>query len=591
MSESPRPQPDLAVTPGPAPTDHGAQPDPAPPEAARSRFRLPWRAARSQDDVPPAASAEAPAVPAAEAAPARGRIPWHKVGLAKRETRVGVAALLSFLILVGVWTTNKLRHPAASSHDPAGTGAALAAKPEQHAPAPAAAPDPDPSPPAPARPAPEETSPIRTVAAQVPLDTEPAQPIPVAEAVPVAESTPAPAEPVPPATTAQANETPPAQPEVAAVPPLGDGASHPPPAAPEPAQPVPAPVTEPKPEPAALAALPPLVGDPGAPPAPAAEPKPAPKPDAAPTPPAPVVAAAPTPPAPEPAAPPQAAPEPIAAAPMPTAPEPAPAPAAQVADNPPPEPAPKPIPTFAPAPSSAPPPAALPAASGDRIPLPNAGKVILTLDQPLGAAPRRRVAVTVAATRPAVPVPAPARSRVEAVSHVVQSGENFWTISKLYYGKGRYYKALWKANNDRVPAPDQLVVGTALRIPPPEELDRTLIDPVGDDQPPGPRDNLASRRDAQTTRAGKPGDTLLMLPVSGEPPGRTRNVPVEAEKVRPFHVVRNHETLRTIARDTLGDPRRADEILELNRDVLGGPSELARGMRLRLPADAESVRR
>ena len=35
---------------------------------------------------------------------------------------------------------------------------------------------------------------------------------------------------------------------------------------------------------------------------------------------------------------------------------------------------------------------------------------------------------------------------VESLPHEVQSGENFWTVSQLYYGSGRYYKALWASN-------------------------------------------------------------------------------------------------------------------------------------------------
>ncbi len=38
-------------------------------------------------------------------------------------------------------------------------------------------------------------------------------------------------------------------------------------------------------------------------------------------------------------------------------------------------------------------------------------------------------------------------------THTVKSGENFWTISKLYYKSGRYYKALWDANKKQSPPP------------------------------------------------------------------------------------------------------------------------------------------
>jgi len=52
-----------------------------------------------------------------------------------------------------------------------------------------------------------------------------------------------------------------------------------------------------------------------------------------------------------------------------------------------------------------------------------------------------------------------------------------------------------------------------------------------------------------------------------------------------IHVVQPHETLRGIACDRLGDPRRFQEIAELNRDLLTD-GRLSPGMRLLLPHDA-----
>ena len=60
--------------------------------------------------------------------------------------------------------------------------------------------------------------------------------------------------------------------------------------------------------------------------------------------------------------------------------------------------------------------------------------------------------------------------------HKVEGKENFWDISRMYYNSGRYYKALWKANEDKVPQIDKLYRGTVLRIPPPEDLDPAYID-------------------------------------------------------------------------------------------------------------------
>jgi outer membrane protein, multidrug efflux system len=67
--------------------------------------------------------------------------------------------------------------------------------------------------------------------------------------------------------------------------------------------------------------------------------------------------------------------------------------------------------------------------------------------------------------------------------HTVRNGENFWTISLLYYRSGRYCKALWAANQKVVPAFDGLTVGDKILIPPVDMLDPALIEQV---PPPAP---------------------------------------------------------------------------------------------------------
>jgi multidrug efflux system outer membrane protein len=70
--------------------------------------------------------------------------------------------------------------------------------------------------------------------------------------------------------------------------------------------------------------------------------------------------------------------------------------------------------------------------------------------------------------------------------HTVRNGENFWTISLLYYRSGRYWKALWAANKDPIPAPDRLKVGDKIIIPRPDKLDPALIEDVPAPGPAGP---------------------------------------------------------------------------------------------------------
>ena len=71
-------------------------------------------------------------------------------------------------------------------------------------------------------------------------------------------------------------------------------------------------------------------------------------------------------------------------------------------------------------------------------------------------------------------------------THTVRSGENFWTISLLYYRSGRYGKALWAANKNAVPAFDRLTVGDKIIIPRVDQLDPALIEEVPAPAPPVP---------------------------------------------------------------------------------------------------------
>jgi nucleoid-associated protein YgaU len=188
--------------------------------------------------------------------------------------------------------------------------------------------------------------------------------------------------------------------------------------------------------------------------------------------------------------------------------------------------------------------------------------------------------------------------------HTVEAGETFATISQRYYGSAAYDRALWWFNRGQVASPERLAPGNLIIIPDVKELDpaqfRSLRLKSRSTTAPEP-----SRLSAPV-RAGGDG-TKLDLPRSstmkGEPsqvrawPERRsegdapngsseRTGGVRESRTQPIHVVRRYESLRSIARDRLGDSRRAGEIAELNQDRLGDNTPVRPGMRLILPADA-----
>ena len=93
--------------------------------------------------------------------------------------------------------------------------------------------------------------------------------------------------------------------------------------------------------------------------------------------------------------------------------------------------------------------------------------------------------------------------------HTVRAGENFWTISLLYYRSGRYCKALWAANQNAIPAFDRLAVGDKIIIPRPDQLDPALIEEVPAPAPPPPETvpvgDPATLPPPQPPPAGVPG--------------------------------------------------------------------------------------
>jgi nucleoid-associated protein YgaU len=522
----------------------------------------------------------------------------------KRETRFGVAALLSFLILVAALIANKGRkgRPA-----PVNQIAQTEEKtptdrdgPRSHdeAPDPAKA-DPSPSP-APKKPDPVLlTSGGSTDGPISPGDT--AAPAPPAPVVPKAEAQPElpPDRPAPaPSPPTQAPSDLPADPAAPAGPALPEispppGGVEQPPRLPSVAADAGAPTLPSDPAPALppdpAPALPP---DPAVSPSldrsppPDAEPKmPVERPDTAPAPPAG--------PLPEvnPSTPTVANP-PGESATTPMTGMPASSPPARARE----------VPNFAPSPPAADPvaPTRPDLGKGSWVALPSLAATKAADDAPAPRAESARAPVERSEAR----APEPA-DRVEPVPHVVQRGENFWTISRLYYGSGRYYMALWKANSRLVERPEKLYVGMTIRIPPPEALDRSLIEPPRvEDKGPAKPLRKTSRpvlrgggdRDGAVTPVRPSSERELALPVLDPMSDRGTRASRDAEAGsgpevayrprRPLYKVRPFETLRSIARDTMNDSHRADEILELNRDVIDDPGHLIAGQVLELPEDA-----
>jgi nucleoid-associated protein YgaU len=177
------------------------------------------------------------------------------------------------------------------------------------------------------------------------------------------------------------------------------------------------------------------------------------------------------------------------------------------------------------------------------VPLPNETINALDHRQP-GAAPQPPAPRLADAPKPAPPQ--------QLAMHVVKHGDTAYQLARHFYKNGEMWTLIQKANPATVGPKGQLKDGTTLVIPKPaipEELAQTgLLEPV---------------------------DAANASGIDGEP-------------VR-LIAVRKNQTLRSIARERLGDAGRVKELLQLNADQLQKESDLRPGMLLRLPvAKAET---
>ena len=149
-------------------------------------------------------------------------------------------------------------------------------------------------------------------------------------------------------------------------------------------------------------------------------------------------------------------------------------------------------------------------------------------------------------------------ARVAAGTYVVGPNENYWQIAEKVYGTGNYFRALAEHNRKKHPRTDRLTIGDTIAVPTIEELEQDYADLC-----PRRTHSEAARRHVATV--GLEGGA--------------------GARATPF---RKAIRCSTLPSTSLKDPRRIAELIELNRDVLGGDYDyLTPGMRLRLPLTSQ----
>jgi len=135
------------------------------------------------------------------------------------------------------------------------------------------------------------------------------------------------------------------------------------------------------------------------------------------------------------------------------------------------------------------------------------------------------------------------RASASGTTHVIQPGETFVSIARMVYGDGRFYKALVDANPSINPS--RLKPGDTIKVPPSSEVKQSARRSANASATPG----AASSTDGKT------------------------------------YTVRKDDSLYAIAKKLYHRGDKADELYELNKQVIGSDrTKLKPGMVLKLPA-------
>jgi nucleoid-associated protein YgaU len=168
--------------------------------------------------------------------------------------------------------------------------------------------------------------------------------------------------------------------------------------------------------------------------------------------------------------------------------------------------------------------------------------------------------------------------------------DNFWNISRKQYGTARYYQALMRYNQDRVPDPQRLRPGMQIMTPPAAVLEQRFPELIEK-----PSRGASSGGGAIDRSAMRPGfEKPSAADDPDEPAARTSRETGSSgyfygKSGQPLYRIGPDDTLTGIAQRHLGRASRWHEIYEKNQDVLQSPDNLTQGTVIRLPVDASRV--
>lgn len=142
--------------------------------------------------------------------------------------------------------------------------------------------------------------------------------------------------------------------------------------------------------------------------------------------------------------------------------------------------------------------------------------------------------------------------------YTVKDGDNLAKIAKKVFGeelgnKNAMVKKIFEANRNSLSTPDNIMVGQKLLIPSPEPVDAKVV-----------------QKDLESTGMFDKVKNMINRPSAKKEPAK-------------LYVVKDGDSLWTIAEKILSDGKRFTDIAKLNRNLIPDGESLSVGMRLKLP--------
>ncbi|MFO1022656.1 MAG: LysM peptidoglycan-binding domain-containing protein [Planctomycetales bacterium] len=154
-----------------------------------------------------------------------------------------------------------------------------------------------------------------------------------------------------------------------------------------------------------------------------------------------------------------------------------------------------------------------------------------------------------------------AAAPADGQTYVIKPHDNYWKISKQQYGSARYFTALARFNQERIPDPQMMKPGMKIVVPAKEVLERQFPDLFQEQKL-----KAEQEKQEQGPRFFRDAKGGLKYRVGSE------------------------DNLSTISQRYLGKSSRWDEIYQLNQELLKDADSLRVGTVLDLPGDASPQR-